>query len=126
MFRKILWSKIHKVHVTHADLEYEGSITIPEDILELSLIKEYEAVEIWNVTNGNRLSTYAIKGLRESSIFCVNGAAAHLCKPGDIIIIASFVFFREDQIQGHQPRVLFMESNNTVKSIRSEVAGPSF
>ena len=88
--RKVLRSKIHRATVTHADLDYEGSVTIPPELLTASNIAEYEAVSVWNVTRGTRFETYAITGLPNSTDVCVNGAAAHLVEPGDTVIIACF------------------------------------
>lgn len=124
MLRRFLRSKIHKAHVTHADLEYEGSISIPPELLKSSKILPNEAVEIWNVTNGNRLETYAIEGLSGSKDICINGAAAHLCRPGDVIIIACFSYLTEVDIITHKPTVVFVDSNNKIKQITEEIPGP--
>src|SRR5215813_13559789 len=83
-------SKIHRATVTHADLEYEGSVTIDSDLLEAAQILPYECVHVWNVTRGTRLVTYALEGPRGSGAVCVNGAAAHLNRPGDLVILATF------------------------------------
>ena len=82
-------SKIHRATVTHADLAYEGSVTIDSDLLDAAGILPYEAVHIWNATQGTRLVTYALEGPRGSGAICVNGAAAHLNKPGDLVILAA-------------------------------------
>jgi aspartate 1-decarboxylase len=89
--RTMLKSKIHRATVTEANVEYEGSISIDEDLLRAAEILPYEAVEVWDCTNGARLQTYAIAAEAGSGEVCVNGAAAHLVKPGDVVIIASFV-----------------------------------
>ena len=91
MIRNMLQGKLHRVKVTQADLHYEGSCAIDQDFLDASGILENEAIHIWNVTNGNRFSTYAIAAERGSRIISVNGAAAHCASVGDILIIASFV-----------------------------------
>ncbi len=91
MTRTILKSKIHRATVTEANVEYEGSISIDEDLLRAADILPYEAVEVWDCTNGARLQTYAIAADPGSGEVCINGAAAHLVKPGDVVIIASFV-----------------------------------
>ncbi len=121
MYRRMLKSKIHRACITHADLDYEGSITISPELLEASNILPYEAVNIWNVTAGTRFETYAIEGEPRSTEICVNGAAAHLVTPGDIIIIASFVQLPEEQCQAHIPTVVFVDENNQQREIRPEV-----
>ncbi len=127
MLRKILRSKLHRATITHADVLYEGSISIPPVLLEAAGIIPYEAVEIWNVTNGNRLETYAIKGEdNPSSIntIAINGAAAHLCHPGDIIIIACFGFFNNEDAIKYTPKCIFLDEKNQIKNIGKEVPGP--
>jgi aspartate 1-decarboxylase len=126
MFRKFLRSKIHRATVTQADLHYEGSLTIPPELLEASKILPHEAVDIWNVTRGTRLETYAIEGEPGSSDICANGAAAHLIHPGDVVIIASFAFY--DSVGGNveieKPYVVFVDEKNQLTQIGTEVAGP--
>lgn len=129
IFREVLKCKIHRALVTHADLDYEGSITIPDYLMEASGLLEFEAVNVWNVTNGNRLKTYAITGEKNSTDICMNGAAAHLITPGDIIIIAAFQQVLEDNIFKYKPKLVFVDSEdnlpNQIKSIdHNEVAGP--
>ena len=120
MYRRMLKSKIHRAKVTHADLNYEGSITIPPLLLEAANILPYEAVNVWNVTAGTRFETYAIEGYPNSSAICVNGAAAHLVTPGDLVIIASFVQLSEKDCRAHQPKVVFVDENNKMKELRPE------
>lgn len=126
MFRKFLRAKIHRAVVTHADLEYEGSLTLPTDLMEATDIRENEAVVVWNVTRGTRLETYAIEGQPGSRDICANGAAAHLIHPGDMVIIAVFGFVQD--VDGvcdpPTPRVVFVDSQNQIREIGSEVAGP--
>lgn len=124
MVRKFLKSKIHRATITHADLHYEGSITIPPSLLKLAKIDEYEAVNVWNVTNGNRLETYAIGGVPGSNDICMNGAAAHLFHPGDLIIIACFSFLDSKECASFKPRLVFVDENNEPKLLDSEVPGP--
>ncbi len=120
MERIMLKSKIHRATVTQADLDYEGSITIDEELLELTDIKEYELVKIWDVTSGNRLETYAIKGQRGSGIIGINGAAAHLIKKSDLVIIASFVNMSDEEIPvDYAPKILIMDSKNHVKEMKN-------
>lgn len=120
-YRRMLKSKIHRACVTHADLNYEGSITISPELLSASNILPYEAVHVWNVTAGTRFETYAIEGAPHSTAICVNGAAAHLVTPGDIIIIASFVQLTDEQCQTLMPTVVFVDEHNRIKECRPEV-----
>jgi len=121
MYRRMLKSKIHRACVTHADLDYEGSITISPELLEASNILPNEAVNIWNVTAGTRFETYAIEGESMSTEICVNGAAAHLVTPGDIIIIASFVQLADEQCRAYIPTVVFVDEDNQQREIRPEI-----
>ncbi len=123
MHRKMLKSKIHRATVTGADLHYEGSITIDQDLLEASDIIPYEAVAVWNVTNGNRFETYAIEGERGSGVICINGAAARLVSPRDLVIIASFVDMENSEALKHEPKLVFVDDKNRMLPTRSEVAG---
>lgn len=122
-FRKFLHSKIHRATVTHADLHYEGSLTIPPRLMEAAKFLDYEAIHVWNVTRGTRLETYAITGTDDVSI-CANGAAAHLIKPNDIVIIAAFTFVKTSSPYSHQPTVVFVDENNQIKDIKPEIPGP--
>lgn len=125
ILRNVLKCKIHRAKVTHADLEYEGSITIPDYLMQASELAEYEAVHVWNVTNGNRLQTYAITGEPNSNTICMNGAAAHLITPGDLVIIAAFQSILDADIQAYKPKLVFVDSNNQIKELdRKEIAGP--
>jgi aspartate 1-decarboxylase len=121
MRRRMFASKIHRATVTGADVDYEGSVTIDQDLLDAAGILEWEEVHIWDVTNGARLSTYAISGPRGSGAVCVNGAAAHLVDPGDIVILATFGEFDEAEALRHQPTVVFVDSENRVKELRPEI-----
>ena len=123
MERKMLKSKIHRATVTGADLHYEGSITIDKDLMEASDIIPYEAVVIWNVTNGNRFETYAIEGERGSGVICINGAAARLVAPKDLVIIASFVSMDNAEALAHEPKLVFVDEQNVMLTSRKEVAG---
>jgi len=123
MERKMLKSKIHRATVTGADLHYEGSITIDKDLMEASDIIPYEAVVIWNVTNGNRFETYAIEGERGSGVICINGAAARLVAPKDLVIIASFVNMENEEAKSHEPMLVFVDEKNRMLPTRKEVPG---
>jgi aspartate 1-decarboxylase len=125
MRRQMFKSKIHRATVTHADLDYEGSVTLDEDLLEAADILEHEAVQIWNVTNGNRLTTYALRGARGSGLCCINGAAAHLMRPGDLVIIATFADMEEAEARAHKPTVVLVDEKNRIKDPNlSEIPGP--
>jgi aspartate 1-decarboxylase len=120
----MLRAKIHRAVVTEADINYEGSLTIPPELMALADIKPYEAVHVWNVTRGTRFETYAITGLAGSGTICVNGAAAHLSKPGDLIIIACFTSVPEEMAAGHQPIVVFVDDKNRPTKTVIEIPGP--
>jgi aspartate 1-decarboxylase len=125
MRRTFFKSKIHRATVTHADLEYEGSVTIDEDLMDAAGIWDYEAVHVWNITRGTRLQTYAIKGQRGSGIICINGAAAHLNKPGDMVILATFAELEESEARDHEPAVVLVDRQNRIVAKDAvEVAGP--
>lgn len=115
MIRTMLQGKLHRVKVTQADLHYEGSCAIDQDFLEAAGILEYEAIDIYNVTNGKRFSTYAISGERGSKIISVNGAAAHCADVGDILIIASYVTMPDEQARSWQPKVAYFNGDNEMK-----------
>ncbi|MBH5318583.1 aspartate 1-decarboxylase [Paenibacillus sp. GSMTC-2017] len=114
MFREIHKSKIHRAVVTEANLNYVGSITIAEDILEASNILENEKVQVVNINNGARLETYAITGPRGSGVICLNGAAARLVQPGDRVIIISYAMMDENEAKGYKPNVVIMDENNRI------------
>lgn len=116
MIREVLKAKIHRLTVTDADLHYEGSLTIDEDLMDAADIIEYEKVYIANVTNGNRFETYAIKGMRGSGVICVNGAAAHLAKKDDIIIVFTYTHIQDEMLKNHKPKLVFVCSKNKIKS----------
>lgn len=126
MFRKFLRSKIHRATVTQADLHYEGSLTLPPDLLIAAGIAPFEAVQVWNVTRGTRLETYAILGEIGTNDVCINGAAAHLVRPGDIVIVAAFGFIQEtdSELQVPDPKVVFVDENNRISLMGKEIPGP--
>ena len=125
MRRTMFKSKIHRATVTHADLEYEGSITLDSDLLRAADILPHEKVAIWNVTRATRLETYALEGPAGSGLACVNGAAAHHNKPGDLIIIATFAEMEEAEARAHRPTVVLVDAQNRIKDpAATEVAGP--
>ncbi|KAB2840072.1 aspartate 1-decarboxylase [bacterium] len=120
MFRNLLKSKIHRATVTDADLHYEGSVSVDLDLLEAADILPHEHVHIWDVTNGNRFETYALAAPRGSATVCINGAAAHLAKKGDIVIITSFVTLPEEKLAGHQPKVVLVDAHNQIVPEKSQ------
>lgn len=111
MFIEVLKSKIHRVTVTEADLDYIGSITIDEELLEASGIIENQKVEIYNITNGERFATYAIRGERGTGVIGINGAAAHKARVGDLIIIAAYVQMTPEEAAEWHPTVIFPKNN---------------
>jgi len=119
-------AKIHRATVTHADVDYEGSVTIDAALMESADILPYEAVHIWNVTRGTRLVTYALEGPRHSGAVCVNGAAAHLNEPGDLVILATFADMTPEEARQHRPTVVMVDaSNRIVCSDHQEQPAPS-
>jgi aspartate 1-decarboxylase len=121
IYRKMLKSKIHRATITEACLDYEGSITIPPELLIASNILMNECVSVWNVTSGSRFDTYAIEGEPESTNICVNGAAAHLVTPGDLVIIASFIQLTDESCYSFKPTVVFVDEHNRIKEVRPEM-----
>jgi len=117
MYITLMKSKIHRAKVTAADLNYVGSITIDEDLMDAADIIENEKVQVVNNNNGNRFETYVIPGARGSGEICLNGAAARLVQPGDIIIIISYALLDKKEAQGFKPRVVFVDEKNAVKQV---------
>lgn len=115
MRRRMLKSKIHRATVTDANLEYEGSLTIDADLLEASDILPFEEIHVWNVTNGSRLTTYAMEGPRGSGMICVNGAGAHLVRPGHLVIIATYTTLKTVSARRHRPTIVLVDEKNRVK-----------
>jgi len=118
----MLKSKIHRARVTHADLNYEGSITLSPELLDAADLLPNEAVHIWNITAGTRFETYTIEGKPGSSAVCVNGAAARLVAPGDLIIIASFIDIPNHACRSFKQSIVFVDEHNQIKAMRPEVA----
>lgn len=117
MFKTMMNGKIHRATVTQADLNYVGSVTIDEDILDAVGIVANEKVAIVNNNNGARLETYVITGERGSGVVCLNGAAARLVQPGDIVIIMSYVLMDAEEAKHHKPKVAIMDENNRIKEM---------
>jgi aspartate 1-decarboxylase len=116
MLRTMMKAKIHRATVTDSNLDYQGSVTIDENLLDKTGIIPYEQVDIYNITNGERFTTYAIKGPRDSGVICINGAAAHKAKKGDLVIIVSYGTFQENELEGFEPKVAFVDAYNRIKA----------
>ena len=121
MVRTMLQGKLHRVKVTQADLHYEGSCAIDQDFLDAAGILQYEAIDIYNVDNGQRFSTYAIAAERGSKIISVNGAAARCACVGDTMIICSYVQMPDEQARSHNPKVAYFEGDNVMKRLAKAV-----
>ncbi len=117
--RTMLRGKIHRCTVTQADLHYEGSVTIDRDLMDGANLLPYEAVDIWNVDNGERFSTYALEGPRGSGVICVNGAAARKVAVGDRIIIAHFAAATEEEARNWEPACVFVDDKNRQKKLQN-------
>ncbi|MGN6526843.1 MAG: aspartate 1-decarboxylase [Burkholderiaceae bacterium] len=116
MFRTLLKSKIHRAVVTHCELHYEGSCAIDEDLLDAANLRENEQVHIWNVDNGERLVTYALRAPRGSGIVSLNGSAARKAAAGDLVIIAAFALVAEAEVDQAQPKLVFVDEHNRIKA----------
>lgn len=123
MFRTMLTSKLHRATVTEANLNYVGSITIDEDLLEAANILVNEKVQIVNNNNGERFETYTIPGKRGSGVICVNGAAARLVQPGDIVIILAYAMMADEEALRHTPTVLLLDEDNKIEQHIQESHG---
>ena len=125
MRRTLFKSKVHRATVTHADRDYEGSVTLDAALLDAADILAHEAVHLWNVTSGARLMTYALPGPRGSGVVCANGAAAHHFDVGDLIIVATFAQMDAEEAQLHEPTVVLVnDRNQIVDGALEEVPGP--
>lgn len=124
MRRRMFQAKIHRATVTQADLHYEGSVTIDKTLLEASGILPYEHIHIWNITRGTRVETYVIEGEKDSGEICINGAAAHLHKPGDLVILATFVDLDDQEARSHEPTVVRVDRDNKIVGFEPERGGP--
>ena len=121
MQRIMLKAKLHRVHVTHSELDYEGSCAIDDDLLGAADIREYQQIDIYNITNGERFTTYAIRAQRGSGVISVNGAAAHKANPGDILIIASYAMYNEIELQKYHPLLVYVDEYNRIIAQRNEI-----
>ncbi len=114
MQRMMLKSKLHRVTVTHSELHYEGSCAIDQNLLDAADIKEYQQIDIYNVSNGERFTTYAISAERGSGIISVNGAAARKAAAGDLLIIATYAMYNEIELQKFEPTLVYVDSHNRI------------
>ncbi|MBI3431526.1 MAG: aspartate 1-decarboxylase [Hydrogenophilales bacterium] len=121
MQRTMLKSKLHRATVTHAELHYEGSCAIDETLLDAANIHEYEQIQIYNVTNGERFTTYAIRAARDSGIISVNGAAAHKANPGDLVIIATYAVYNELELTRYAPELVYVDADNRIMDTRQAI-----
>lgn len=117
MHTTMLKAKLHRVRVTHSELEYEGSCAIDGKLLDLSGIREYEQIQIYNVNNGERFTTYAIRAEEGSGVISVNGAAARLASPNDIVIIAAYVGLSQAELLNYSPTLIYVDDNNRPKRV---------
>mgnify|MGYP001575145473 CR=1 FL=1 len=123
MQRVMLKSKIHRATVTDANVDYEGSVAIDESLMEAAGIFEFEQVHIYDISNGNRLTTYAIKAERGSGTISINGAAAHLAKKGDLVIIATYSVYEDKEAERHAPALIYVDGKNSIRKVSSVLAG---
>ena len=121
MQRTMLQANLHRVRVTQSELHYEGSCAIDDDLLDAAGIREYQAIDIYNVTNGERFSTYAIRAERGSRTISVNGAAAHKANPGDILIIAAFAIYSELELLKYHPTLVYVDEHNRIIGKRENI-----
>ncbi len=122
MQRIMLQAKLHRGRVTHSELHYEGSCAIDDDLMDAADIKEYQQIDIYNVTNGERFTTYAIRAQRGSGVISVNGAAAHKANPGDILIIALYATYNELELQKYHPKLVYLDEHNRIVAQRDRIA----
>ena len=122
MVLNFLKSKLHGAIVTHSELEYDGSCAIDSEILKEAKIHEYEKIEIYNITNGERFSTYTILAQPGSGIISVNGAAAHIAIPGDNLVICSYIDVPEEKVKSHKPTLIYLDSNNKIIKKTASIA----
>lgn len=123
----MLSSKIHRATVTECDLDYVGSITIDRDLMDAAGLLENEQVQVLDITNGNRLTTYVIEGERGSGVIGINGAAAHLVQQGDLVIICSYVQLNEIELENYKPTIVLVDEKNQIQAMADkELAGTHF
>ena len=121
MLRRMLKSKLHRVTVTHSELEYEGSCAIDINLLKEANINEYEQIAIYNITNGERFTTYAISAEPGSGIISINGAAAHKANPGDMLIIATYADYNEIELEKYSPSLVYVDNENNITITKNSI-----
>ena len=121
MLRTMLKSKLHRVTVTHSELEYEGSCAIDIALLKEANISEYEKISIYNITNGERFVTYAIKAEENSGVISINGAAAHKANPGDKLIVATYADYNEIELKKYHPQLVYVDENNKITISKNSI-----
>ncbi len=119
LVRRVMFhAKIHRATVTQADLHYVGSVTVDQDLLDAAGILPYEQVDVYDITNGARLTTYALPGERGSGVVQINGAAAHLVRPGDLVILVAYGIFEEEEARNLKPTVVLVDEKNRILEVR--------
>jgi len=121
MYSTMLKAKLHRVSVTHAELDYEGSCAIDSDLLDMAGIHEYEQIHIYNINNGERFVTYAIRAEAGSGTISVNGAAAHKANPKDLVIICAYSAISKDEMANYKPRMIYFNEDNTVSHTSNSI-----
>ncbi|MBW8072130.1 MAG: aspartate 1-decarboxylase [Ferrovum sp.] len=121
MYQTMLKAKLHRVTVTQSELGYEGSCAIDETLLETADIHEYQQIDIYNVNNGERFTTYAIRGARDTGMISVNGAAARKAQVGDLLIIATYASYALEELKNFSPRLVYVDEHNQVKRLEHEI-----
>ena len=121
MRRIMMKSKLHRVQVTHSEPDYEGSVAIDGKLLDAADIREYERIEVYNLKNGERFSTYAIRAEDGSGVISVNGAAAHKADPGDIVIICAYAEYEERELVNFRPRLVYVDTHNRITHTRNAI-----
>ena len=121
MLVTMLQAKLHRATVTHSELEYEGSCAIDGKLLDMAGIHEYQQIDIYNITNGERFTTYAIRAERNSGIISVNGAAAHRADPGDVVIICTYVSLDESELKQFKPKLVYVDKQNRISHMRNAI-----
>ncbi|HET9122774.1 MAG TPA: aspartate 1-decarboxylase [Acidiferrobacteraceae bacterium] len=121
MQRTLLRAKLHRVRVTHAERDYEGSVAVDGLLLRAADIREYERIEVYNVSNGERFATYAIRAAEGSGTISVNGAAAHRAQPGDVVILCVYALLEERELAGFAPRLVYVDADNRVLRISNTI-----
>ncbi len=121
MRRIMMKSKLHRVRVTHSEPDYEGSVAVDSKLLDAADIREYERIEVYNLKNGERFSTYAIRAEAGSGIISVNGAAAHKAEPGDIVIVCAYAEVEERELVNFKPRLVYVDTHNRITHTRNTI-----